>query len=280
MKNLTIKEALLKIIHSKKCVEDILNQNNDKIYLYAKKMTMADDAIELHLNSMDCIVVLNNNVASSVKSLVESYDLELDFEFVTVSQIRMNEKEGVLFSAGVIAQNKNNECLMIKRDDYAPSEKNCWQFPVGRCEELISINTAKNEISEEVTVLNPIDDSIVSVADSLMLNNDCYREVNFYVDSKLIVKNNNFAVIDKEFNTLEQFYLAELNDSGSFILKDNEYNRDVKYISLDQFKNNMINTVNLLDKKKDLFLGCFEDKSNKQENRNTIKSRRRNNRLI
>ena len=264
MKNFNTKNALLNIINSEDCVNDILEKNEDKIYLYAKNIIKSNKTFDLFIDSSNCLVVLNKKIINSIKTITEKYNIELNIKMPTVDQIRNGKVEGILFSAGVIAKNNNNDCLMLERDEYAPSEQNCWQFPAGRCEEINIINTAKKEVREEISVINPTNNMIVSVADKIKEKHNDYSVVNISVDDNLITTNKNFAVLDSDFNTLEQFYFSNINDSeNNLILKDNEFDRKVGYVSLKMLKNNEIKMIKLLNKEKVLFSKCFKSTTKK-----------------
>jgi ADP-ribose pyrophosphatase YjhB (NUDIX family) len=265
MNNFKTKKALDKIINSKKCIEEILAKNPDKIYLYAKKIENLNNNFKLKIDSKNCIVVLNEKTLKSMNLIIKSYNLE-EIIAPTVSQIRDGSIEGILFSAGVIAKNNNNDCLMLERDSGAPTEPNCWQFPAGRCEDINSINTAKSEIQEEISVINPENNSLISVSEQVADNHKDYTKVDIYIDEKLSSENRSFAVFDKEFNTLEQFYFSKINKTN-YLLKDNEFDRKVSYISLEMLKNNEIRMVELLNKEKKLFLNCFKKETIKKRNK-------------
>jgi hypothetical protein len=264
MKNFKIKDALLNIINSEECVKEILTNNNDKIYLYAKNIENSNKDFNLEIDSKNCIVGLNEKTVSSIKNIIKKHNLEMNIEIATVSQIRSGEVSGVLFSAGVIAKNDDNDCLMLERDSYAPTEANCWQFPAGRCEEIEIIKTAKAEITEEISVIDRKDNSLVSIADNIEVTSSSYVNVDIYVDNILYTRNNNFAVMDNDFNTLEQFYFSKIKDNG-YLLKDNEFDRKVSYVSFKMLKNNEIKMINLLNKKKEIFIDLFKRNEKKKK---------------
>jgi hypothetical protein len=260
--NFTVRDGLNKLIPSKHCVREIMAANEDKIFLYAKNI---DNGIEssVYLDSDNCIVALNDKIVNSIKDILSKYDLSADLisDIFFVEDIRQGRVEGFLFSAGVIAKNPIGEPLMIERDAGAPTEPMCWQFPAGRCEEIKSLNVAKNEIDEEVKAFNSFGKVLIS--QSIVENSDQYKNVNYFVDNELVHVSNSIAILDEKNNTLEQYYFAEVPFGYEF--KDEEFNRKIDFIAPEKISTNDLPMVSLIEDKRHLLVDMFLTKEKDSE---------------
>jgi 8-oxo-dGTP pyrophosphatase MutT (NUDIX family) len=264
VKNFTVKDALIKITKSESCTNEILASNSDKIFLYAKNIKKVGKGFSVHLDSKDCLVFLDESNLKSFLEISSKHNCNVveQENLSFVSEIRNGSKKGFLFSAGAIVNNGNKEYIMIERDDMAPSEKNCWQFPAGRCEEIQIDSCAINELSEEISALD--NGKEIDLSKGIIRNNSAYRKVDYLVDDVHISSNLTIPIFDHKFSTLEQFYLFEALETGNLTIKDKEFGRNVDFISRKLFLNPKIKMVESIDNHRKSIINLIDNVYDKE----------------
>jgi hypothetical protein len=242
----TTRDALNILIKSERCVDEILNKNPDKIYLYATNIKKENDNYKVEIDSKKCIAILDTKILKSILDILFEHKIDANKvnNIKTIKNIRNGNNQGYLFSAGSIIRNTDGKVLMIERDLGAPSDRLHWQLPSGRCEEINSYNVAIAELDEEIFASKS--DQRYFLSQNLIVNHKSYRQVSIYVDNTLEHINNSLVIMDKKNNTLEQLYIGVLKDYKGYILKDGEYDRKVEFISKGQTIDNSLKLVSLL----------------------------------
>lgn len=141
-----------------------------------------------------------------------------------------------LVSAGMLCFFKD-KAVFLKRDDKAPVEPNKIQIPAGRCSET-PFTTSVKEFGEEVGVIDKRSGKEVSVLneyDNEELDEDT-KEVEVFIDKKMVASGRMIVIHDAANNTLETFRAFRVNqDIDNFEFFDKEgFGREVMKMRMDE----------------------------------------------
>lgn len=232
---------------------------DDKLFLYAKDITTDVSGFHLTLDLSDCIVFLNERTKDAFvgELIARGLDPKHFQKSPVINDIRSGSHSGYLFSAGAIVQSYNDSFIMIERDDKAPTEAGCWQFPGGRGDTTDTVELALRELSEEVEITR--DDQKLSVGDLEVLKNipgELRIRISVAQGGQIFTyENRALAFYDERNHTLEQYVRLRLPSMNSHIsLRDREYDRRVDLIDVEDLSYGDMNFVRIIEKHKADFI--------------------------
>jgi hypothetical protein len=251
--NFTVYEALLTLTKgSAPCAQAIRDETADKLFLYAQEIDPSSTHVDIQIDRQQCLVALNKNVLLTIQARLNEWGVLADevSDMPTVNELRAGQHAGYLFSAGVMAQTEGGSALMIERDEGAPTEPFCWQFPAGRCEGIHALDTAKEEVDQEIMARHHKTDQQLLLSERIFDEDPSYKAVNVYVDGELLSTSRSFAIMDEKHNTLEQFYRADFTDSAQYTVKDGEFDRKAGFVTPAMIQQSSFKMVSLLDEQR------------------------------